>query len=174
MLVLPIVNDLMGQSYVAIVQKTANPQVLALREFTANPDRPVSDSEPIQTAGSLIGECIERREAIYAADLSTLIDRYSDVANFYRQGLAFRRHAAVARRRTRAGHVQRGRTSKLMLTRQNRSIMEQIASQLAITIENLNLAEQTQQTLAELDAANRQLDRAGLGTIYTNDKTGSG
>ncbi|HTP11803.1 MAG TPA: GAF domain-containing protein, partial [Anaerolineae bacterium] len=86
-IVLPTVNRLAGQSHLSIVQKTANPQVLALREFTPDPDQPVCDSEAIQAAGSLIGECITRNEVKYCADLSDLVARYGDITDFYRRGL---------------------------------------------------------------------------------------
>jgi GAF domain-containing protein len=156
-IVQPIANHLLGQSHLAIVQKTANPQILALREFSSDPDRPVGDSAPIQTADSLIGQCIERSEVIYTADLSELADRYSDVATCQQQGLrsSVILPLRVGERVLGTFNVSADRTHAYATEQIHQ--LEQIASQLAITVENLNLAEQTQQTLAELDAANRQL-----------------
>jgi GAF domain-containing protein len=157
MTVLPIVTRLLGQSRLAIVQKTANPQILALREFTTNSDFPVGDSAPIQAAGSLIGECIVRGEAIYTADLSTLADKYSDVATFYQQGLRSGVTLPLRAGERVLGAFNVGSDQVHAYSAEQINQLEQITSQVAVTIENLNLAEQTQQTLAELDAANRQL-----------------
>jgi GAF domain-containing protein len=156
-IVLPVVTSLLGPSQIAIVQKTANPQLLALREFTPDPDRPVGDSAAIPAEGSLIGECIARAETIYTPDLSALHDQYSDVAGFYDQGL---RSGIILPLRVGdrvLGTFNVGAEQAHAYAADHINQLEQVTSQVAVTIENLNLAEQTQQTLAELDAANRQL-----------------
>jgi GAF domain-containing protein len=139
------------------VQKTANPQILSLREFSSDPDRPVGDSEAIRAADSLIGECIQRGEVIDAPDLSQLINKYSDVASFHSLGM---RSGVILPLRVGErvlGTLNAGADQTEAFSAEQITQLEQIASQVAITVENLNLAEQTQQTLAELDAANRQL-----------------
>jgi GAF domain-containing protein len=156
-MVAPIITSLLGPQRLAIVQKTANPNILALREFTANPDHPVGDSEAIQITDSLIGESIERGEVIYTPDLSSLTEKYSDVASFYQRGL---RSGVILPLRVGErvlGTLNVGSDQTEAYSAEQINQLEQITPQLAVTIENLNLAEQTQQTLAELDAANRQL-----------------
>ena len=157
-IVLPSVNRLVGQSHLAIVQKTANPQILALRAFTADPDRPVSDAESIPVVGSLVGKCVTRGELNYTADLGTLVDQYGDIAEFYRRGLrsGVILPLRVGERALGTFNVGCG-TKPHAYSPEQINQLEQIVSQLAITVENLNLVEQTQQTLAELNAANRQL-----------------
>jgi GAF domain-containing protein len=170
LVIVPAITNLLGTQRLAIAQKTANPQILAFREFRANPDRPVSDAALIQSEGSLIGECIVRGETVYNADLSQSIDRYSDVADVYRQGLrsGVTLPLRVGERVLGTFNVGTDRTEAYSPEQINQ--LEQVASQLAITIENLNLAEQTQQTLAELDAANRQLIGQAWGTYTQTTK----
>jgi GAF domain-containing protein/HAMP domain-containing protein len=170
LVIVPAITNLLGTQRLAIAQKTANPQILAFREFRANPDRPVSDAALIQSEGSMIGECIVRGETVYNADLSQSIDRYSDVADVYRQGLrsGVTLPLRVGERVLGTFNVGTDRTEAYSPEQINQ--LEQVASQLAITIENLNLAEQTQQTLAELDAANRQLIGQAWGTYTQTTK----
>ncbi len=155
--VLPIMTNLFGQLRLAIVQKTANSQILSLREFSTDPDRPVGDSQVIQAADSLIGECVQQGEVINTSDLGQVADKYSDAAWFHSLGM----HSGVIlplRVGERIlGTLSVGANQIEAFSAEQITQMEQIASQVAITVENLNLAEQTQQTLAELDAANRQL-----------------
>jgi GAF domain-containing protein/HAMP domain-containing protein len=155
--VLPAAKGLFGQPRLAIVQKTANPQILSLREFSSDPDRPVGDSQAIQAADSLIGECIQRGEVIYIPDLSQLMDKYSDVTWFY--GLGLRSDVILPLRvgERVLGTLNVGADQIEAYSADQINQLEQITAQVAITVENLNLAEQTQQTLAELDTANRQL-----------------
>jgi GAF domain-containing protein len=163
LIVLPVVTSLLGPSRIALVQKTANPQILALREFTSDPDRPVGDSTPVPTEGSLIGECIARAETIYTADLSTLHRQYGDVADFYRQGLRSGITLPLRVGERVLGTFNVGSDRAQAYTADQVDQLEQVTSQVAVTVENLNLAEQTQQTLAELDAANRQLVKQAWG-----------
>jgi GAF domain-containing protein/HAMP domain-containing protein len=157
LITVPIMARLLGESRIAIAQTTANPHILSLREFRANTQQPVGDSTPIPTATSLLGECVARGATIYLADLSTATEQYSDVAGFYRQGVraGITLPLRVGERVLGAFTVGADRTHAYAAEQINQ--LEQIAAQLAVTIENLNLAEQTQQTLAELNAANRQL-----------------
>jgi GAF domain-containing protein len=157
LIVLPVATSLLGQSRIAITQKTANPQILAFREFTSNLDRPVSDATSIQVEGSLIGECLVRGETIYTADLSTVTDKYDDIADFYRQGLRSGVTLPLRVGERVLGTFNVGADQAHAYSAEQINQLEQITSQVAVTVENLNLAEQTQQTLAELDAANRQL-----------------
>jgi GAF domain-containing protein/HAMP domain-containing protein len=155
--VMSTVVGLLGPQQLAVTQKTANPQILALREFTGDPDQPVGDVQSIQTANSLIGACLERGETIYTPDLSTLVSEYSDIVAFYRSG---QRSAVILPLHVgdrSLGTFSVGGENPDAYSAEQINQLEQIASQLAITIENLNLAEQTQQTLAELDTANRRL-----------------
>jgi GAF domain-containing protein len=155
--VMPIVTSLLGPQRLALAQKIANPQFLALREFTSDPDRPVGDAVLIQAADSLTGKCVEGGETIYASDLSKLVNQYSDVARFYDLGLRCGIILPLRVGESILGTFNVGALQSEAYTTEQIDQLEQIASQLAITIENLNLAEQTRQTLAELDAANRRL-----------------
>jgi GAF domain-containing protein len=153
----PAVTRLLGQARIAIAQTTANPQLLSLREFTANPEQPVGNSASLLVAGSLIGECIARGETIYLADLSTASDQFSDVPNFQRQGVHSSITLPLRVGEHALGALTVGADQVDAYSTDQINQLEQVAAQIAITIENLNLAEQTQQTLAELNAANRQL-----------------
>jgi GAF domain-containing protein len=153
----PTLTRLLGQVRIAIAQTTANPQLLSLREFTANPEQPVGDSASLLGAGSLIGECIARGETIYLADLSMAADQFSDVADFQRQGVQSGITLPLRVGEHALGAFTVGADQVDAYSADQINQLEQVAAQIAITIENLNLAEQTQQTLAELNAANRQL-----------------
>jgi GAF domain-containing protein/HAMP domain-containing protein len=154
---LPILSSLLGESRLAIAQTTANPQILSLRPFTSNRQQPVGDSVSILIAGSLIGESITRGTTIYLADLSTATDQYSDVASYHRQNIRSGVTLPLRVGERALGALTIGSEKLDAYTPEQINQLEQIAAQVAVTIENLNLAEQTQQTLAELNAANRQL-----------------
>ncbi|HSD82903.1 MAG TPA: GAF domain-containing protein, partial [Anaerolineae bacterium] len=157
LVVLPSAQRLFGQLRLAIVQKTANPQILSLREFSLDSDRPVGESQTIPVSGSLNGECIQRGDAIYTPQLNQLQDKYSDMTWFSRLGMQSVVIVPLRVGERVLGTLTAGANQAEAFSAEQINQLEQIASQVAATVENLNLAEQTQQTLAELDAANRQL-----------------
>lgn len=153
----PTVSRLLGAARITIAQTTANPQLLSLREFTANPQQPIGASTSLSVRESLISECIAHSQTTYLDDLSTAADRFHDIASFHQQGMQSGVILPLRVGERVVGALTVGADRVRAYSAEQIDQLEQITAQVAITIENLNLAEQTQQTLAELNAANRQL-----------------
>jgi GAF domain-containing protein/HAMP domain-containing protein len=151
------VTDLNGPSHMALIELTANPQLLAARTLSTNASQPLSDPQPVPVNKSFNGECLKRGALVYLPDLSTVVDKYDDAAMIYALGV----RASVALPLRIGEHVigtlNVGSDWVNAYPLEQLSQLEQVAAQVALALDSLNLAKQTQQALAELDAANRRL-----------------
>jgi GAF domain-containing protein/HAMP domain-containing protein len=151
------VAEMMGQQLISLAQTTDNPQLVSQRHFTGDATRPVSAPILTPATNSMIAQCLEQGNTIYTPDLSEVADQYHDLAAVYQMGIRSILTLPLLVGQRTLGTLNISSKQVNAYTPAQITQLEQVASQVAITIQNLNLAEQTQQTLAELDAANRRL-----------------
>jgi GAF domain-containing protein/HAMP domain-containing protein len=151
------VMKLIGPDRMALIETTPNLQLLSARTLWADANRPLGVPQPISASGSLSGDCLKRGETIYLPDVTTMLDQYEDVAVVY--ALGARSSAAIPLRigDRIIGTFNVASDRADAYTSEQLAQLEQVAAQVALTLDGLNSAKQTQQALAELDAANRRL-----------------
>jgi GAF domain-containing protein/HAMP domain-containing protein len=151
------VVDLIGENRLALVETTPNPELLAARTLWPDVNRSLGDPIPVSISRSLSGDCLQRGERIYVPDTSTVLEKYEDVALIHARGV--RSSVAIplrlGERILGTFNVASDQMNAYHLEQLNQ--LEQVAAQVAVTLDSLNLAKQTQEALSELDAANRRL-----------------
>jgi GAF domain-containing protein/HAMP domain-containing protein len=151
------VIELIGPCRMALIELTVNPQLLSARTLWPDATRPLSEPQSISANNSFSGECLKRGDVIYFPDLSTVLDRYEDAVMAYalgaRAGAAVPLH--IGDRIIGTFNISGDQVNAF--TTEQLGQFEQVAAQVALTLDALNLTKQTQQALAELDAANRRL-----------------
>jgi GAF domain-containing protein len=152
-----VVIELIGPSRMALVETTPNPQLLALHTLWRDAARPLGDAQPISAFDSLSGECLKRGELIYVPDLSAVVDQYEDAAMAYSLGVRSSVDIPLRSGERIMGTFNVARDQVDAFSTEQLSRLEQAAAQMASTLDSLKLTKQTQQALAELDAANRRL-----------------
>jgi GAF domain-containing protein len=164
------VVELIGPNRLALVETTPNPQLLLARTLWSDANRPLGEPQPIPASSSLSGECLKLGERIYIPDSNTVLDKYEDVALVHALGV--RSNVAIplriGERVIGALNVASDRLNAY--TPEQLSQLEQVAAQVAVTLDSLNLTKQTQQALAELDAANRRLMGQAWSTYTQSDR----
>jgi GAF domain-containing protein len=151
------VIDLIGENRLALVETTPNPQLLSARTLWPDVNRPLGDPTPVSVINSLSGDCLQRGERIYIPDASTELEKYEDIALVYALGV--RSNAAIPLRLGERilGTLNVASDQLNAYNPEQLNQLEQVAAQVAVTLDSLNLAKQTQAALGELDAANRRL-----------------
>ena len=161
-----VVIELIGPSRMALVETTPNPQLLALHTLRPDAARPLGDAQPLSAFDSLSGECLKRGELIYVPDLSAVVDQYEDAAVAYSLGVRSSVDIPLRSGERIMGTFNVARDQVDAFSTEQLSRLEQAAAQMAATLDGLKLTKQTQQALAELDAANRRLvGQAGPPTL---------
>jgi len=164
------VVELMGPNRLALVETTPNPQLLSARTLWPDANRPLGEPQPIPASSSLSGECLKLGERIYIPDSNTVLDKYEDVALTHALGV--RSNVAIPLRigERVIGTFNVASDRLNAYTPEQLSQLEQVAAQVAVTLDSLNLTKQTQQALTELDAANRRLMGQVWSTYTQSDR----
>jgi GAF domain-containing protein len=152
-----VVIELIGPSRIALIEPTPNPQLLAMHTLWPDAALPLGDAQPISASDSLTSECLKRGKLIYVPDLSAVVDQYEDAAVVYPLGVRSSVDIPLRVSERIIGTFNVARDHVDAFTTEQLSWLEQVAAQMASTLGSLSLAKQTQQALAELDAANRRL-----------------
>jgi len=152
-----VVIDLVGPNRMVLVEPTPNIETLAMRTIQPEADRPLGDVLPISAFNSLSGECLRSGELIYVPDLSIMLNKYEDVDLVHAAGVrsSVALPLRLGERIIGTFNVASNQLNAYSPEQLNR--LEQVAAQVAVTLDSLNLAKQTQEALGELDAANRRL-----------------
>ncbi len=151
------VIELIGPNRMALVEMTPNSQLLSACTLWPDANRSLGEPQPISASNSLSGDCLKRGELIYLPDLSTMVDKYEDAAVVYALGVQSSVAIPLSIGNRVIGTFNVASDQVNAYTAEQLSQLEQVAAQVALTLDGLNLAKQTQQALAELDAANRRL-----------------
>jgi GAF domain-containing protein/HAMP domain-containing protein len=151
------VVDLIGENRLALVETTPNPEWLAARTLWPDVNRALGDPIPVSANRSLSGDCLQHGERIYVPDTSTVLGKYEDVAYVHARGA--RSNVAIPLRLGERilGTFNVASNQLNAYDPEQLNQLEQVAAQVAVTLDSLNLAKQTQEALGELDAANRRL-----------------
>lgn len=162
--VTPSVVRLVGAARLRLGLKSADTPTVAVREFLPNPDQLVGEVSVLPTDNTFAGWVIDVDETQYVSHLDQLTAQYADINSLAATGAQ-----SLVALPLRVGDQKLGILNIVKdevdgFSRAQISQLEQVAAQLATSLQSLTLAEQTRQTLAELDSANRRL----VGQIWTD------
>ncbi len=163
-------TSLLGACRLTLAQTTPNPDVLLVRELMSDSKQPLGDPTTIPLTNSLANEALQKRAWIYLPNLKEVTGAYVEVASLRAQGMASSVTLPLRISDRTLGALHIGDPQPDAYTPERITQLEQVAAQLTIALDNLQLAEQTRQTLVELDAANRRL----VGQAWTDYTRGHG
>ncbi len=151
------ITNLLGASHAYLARTTVNPDILAVQAISQNANAPLGELVTIALAHTLSEEVMKRGELMYTPDLGQAAASSADANALCAAGarsgvtLPLRAGAQVL------GTLLVGNERPAAYTPEQINQLDQVAGLLAVALENLRLAEQTRQSLAEIDAVNRRL-----------------
>jgi GAF domain-containing protein/HAMP domain-containing protein len=151
------VTHLTGAASLSLARKTPESAFFALQTFQPGQTPILGDVSLVSAAQSFIGDAFDQDKVKYAPQAETLNSQYPEIDGVF--GLGVRSLVALPLRvgDQRLGTFNVAKDQPAAFSAAQLSQLEQVAAQLATALQGLALAEQTRQTLQELDAANRRL-----------------
>jgi GAF domain-containing protein len=151
------VIQLLGPNRLSLALKSSDPAFIGVRAIDPAIEQALGEAQLMPAANTLIGEMFETGQTRYSPDLTVLAQHYQDAASLSSLGMRSLVSVPLKVGNRSVGELIVGNDQPEAYTTDYLSQLEQIAAQMAIAIENHNLAEKTQRALSELDAANRRL-----------------
>ncbi len=151
------VVNLIGPNVMSLALKSVRPDQYAVRLLSLDSEAVLGAAQLMPATNTLVGLAIGRGETQYVADLAEVAAQYQDAAIMSQDGLRSLVALPLHVQERTLGAFTSNSTRPHAYSLEQINQLEQVAAQLAVTLDNFNLAEQTRQALSELDAANRRL-----------------
>jgi GAF domain-containing protein/HAMP domain-containing protein len=151
------VVNLIDPQQIALRLASSDPQRLTVYPLDLEREPVLGESRLVETARARAGDSLTSDQTLYVQDLTTAPDPYHENASLIQAGLRSTLIVPLRVGDKRLGTLNVGHDTPNAYSPEMINRMEQVAAQLAVALENLNLVEQTRQALNELDAANRRL-----------------
>jgi GAF domain-containing protein/HAMP domain-containing protein len=151
------VTQLVGASHIILAFKSSNPELLNVHRVFSDQDTALGEAQTMPATGTLVGHALNTGQTFHASNLADYEALYQDAVMLVRVGIRSVVSVPLRAGERILGALNVGHSQSTPLTSDQVAQLEQVASQMAIALENFNLAEQTRQALSELDAANRRL-----------------
>ena len=152
-----VVTQLVGSSRLSFTFHSVLADTVEIRPIRAGETPVLGEGQVMPVSYALSGQAMASGQVLYTADLSASSKQYQDVVQLAQAG-----QKSMCALPLRVGDRTLGALTVSSETLdayspEQLTQLEQVASQVAVTLENVNLAEQTREALNELDTANRRL-----------------
>jgi GAF domain-containing protein/HAMP domain-containing protein len=151
-----IVN-LIGPQQIALLLASSDARHLIVYPLNLKREPVLSEGRPMETDRSRAGDSLISGRTLHIPDLTTAPDPYHNNIPLLQAGLRSTLIVPLRIGDKRLGALSIGHETPDAYSPELIKQMEQVAAQLAVALENLQLVERTRQALNELDAANRRL-----------------
>ncbi len=151
------VTQLVGTSHIILAFKSANPELLSVHHVFPDRGAALGEAQTMPATSTLAGHALNTGQTVHAPNLADDAAQYPDAAVLSRIGMRSMVSVPLRVGDHILGALNVGHSQSTPLTNEQVAELEQVASQMAVALENFNLVEQTRRALSELDAANRRL-----------------
>jgi GAF domain-containing protein/HAMP domain-containing protein len=152
-----IATELVGPSRLFIARHSPDPELLSVQEYLPRQDQPIGSIQMMPRANTITGQAIQTGQTVNVPDMETLASQYVDANAYFSMGILSGAAIPMQVGKQFTGTFTIGSAQKNGLKAEQIRELEQVASQLAIALENRDLLQRTQAALDELDVVNRRL-----------------
>ena len=151
------VTQLVGAVHLSLARKPAESASFTVQTFLPGQSPILGEVRTLPLAQTFIGEAFNQDTTKYAPQIEVLLQQYPEISTLFSAGMQSLVALPLRVGERKLGTFNIAKDQPGAFTAAQISQLEQMSAQFATALQSLDLAEQTRQTLQELDAANRRL-----------------